>query len=87
MFIVIVIIAVIVVIALIASNFPTEYESKSETNSESESDSDATMYRQPKIGSEVTEAFYDEILTYCRNHSMTISDLIRNSVRDYIDHH
>lgn len=39
----------------------------------------------PKIGAEVSSRFYDEIKRYCTAHHMTISDLIRKSVRAYMD--
>lgn len=38
-----------------------------------------------KIGTEVSSHFYDEVKQYCRKHHMTISDLIRKSVRAYMD--
>lgn len=38
-----------------------------------------------KIGAEVSYYFYDEVKQYCSNHRMTISDLIRISVRSYMD--
>lgn len=40
-----------------------------------------------KIGAEVNNYFYDEVKRYCRKHHMTISDLIRKSVRAYMDSH
>lgn len=42
---------------------------------------------KPKIGAEVSEYFYDEIKRYCFKHHMTISDLIRDAVRAYMDEH
>ena len=41
-------------------------------------------YKQ-KIGAEVNGIFYNEITQYCSKHHMTISDLIRKSVRAYMD--
>lgn len=38
-----------------------------------------------KIGAEVSCDFHDEVKQYCSNHQMTISDLIRMSVRSYMD--
>ena len=33
----------------------------------------------------VSKYFYDEVKQYCNKHHMTISDLIRKSVKEYID--
>ena len=38
-----------------------------------------------KIGTEVSKYFYDEVKQYCNKHHITISDLIRNAVRAYMD--
>ena len=38
-----------------------------------------------KIGAEVGSLFYYEVKDYCYKHHMTISDLIRKSVRAYMD--
>ncbi len=40
---------------------------------------------KPKIGSEVSYCFYNEIKQYCYKHHMSISDLIRKAVRIYMD--
>jgi hypothetical protein len=40
---------------------------------------------RPKIGAEVSTYFYDEVKRYCRKHNMSISDLIRESVKSYMD--
>ena len=42
---------------------------------------------RPKIGAEVSASFYNEVKEYCSKHSMTISDLIRSSVKNYMDMH
>ena len=39
----------------------------------------------PKISASVSNIFYDEIKTYCQRHHMTMSDLIRKSVQNYMD--
>lgn len=44
-----------------------------------------TQNAKPKIGAEVSSRFYDEVKQYCRKHHMTISDLIREAVRVYMD--
>lgn len=38
-----------------------------------------------KIGAEVGSLFYYEVKDYCYKHHMTISDLIRKSVRAYMN--
>lgn len=38
-----------------------------------------------KIGAEVSKAFHEEMSQYCSRHSLTLSDLIRNAVRYYMD--
>ncbi len=38
-----------------------------------------------KISAELDENLYSEVRTYCQEHSMTVSDLIRKSVKNYID--
>ena len=41
----------------------------------------------PQIAAAVSIEFQDEIKTYCSKHEITISDLIRKSVREYMDMH
>ena len=49
-------------------------------------DSRSEFSRQkPKIGAEVSFAFYDEMTEYCSRHNLSLSDLIRNAVRYYMD--
>lgn len=40
---------------------------------------------KPKIGAEVSDAFYREVKLYCSRHKLSISDLIRKAVRSYMD--
>lgn len=35
----------------------------------------------------VSKYFYDEVKQYCKKHRMTVSDLIRDSVKAYMDDH
>lgn len=38
-----------------------------------------------KIGAEISENLNNDIQSYCRKNSITVSDLIRMSVRSYMD--
>lgn len=49
------------------------------------SSSAITSNRKPKIGAEVDEDLYDSVQSYCRNKSITISELIRRSVKSYME--
>ena len=40
-----------------------------------------------KIGAEVGNTLYYEVKHYCNRHNMTISDLVRKSVREYMKNH
>ncbi len=57
-------------------------DSKRQQNSEAELGND-----KPKIGAQVSVSLYNEITLYCSKHSMSISDLIRSSVKSYMDMH
>lgn len=46
-----------------------------------------TDKNSPKIGAAVSEAMYEDVNDYCRRHRMTVSDLIRKSVCDYMKSH
>lgn len=46
---------------------------------------DPSEKAQYKVGAEVGYQLYEEIKRYCRKHNMSISDLIRKSVREYMD--
>lgn len=37
-----------------------------------------------QISASVSSSFYNDVQGYCRKHGITVSDLIRNAVRDYI---
>jgi len=41
--------------------------------------------RKPKISAEISDDLYGEVQSYCRQNSMTISDLIRKAVKSYIE--
>lgn len=42
---------------------------------------------KPKISAEVNDILYKEIQSYCTKNSISTSELIRRSVRDYMDNH
>ena len=54
------------------------------SSSKTEIDFDSSKFK-PKIGAEISNSLYDEVTSYCRKNRMTISDLIRKSVRLYMD--
>lgn len=80
-----------IIIALIASAIDSDRRSSQSpiTNNNSEyfnENIDYTYSNQtPKIGAQVNENLYKEIQSYCQKHSMTVSDLIRISVKSYMD--
>lgn len=37
------------------------------------------------ISANVTKAFYDEAWRYCRKHNLKMSDLVRDSVKEYME--
>lgn len=41
--------------------------------------------RNPKISAEVSDDLYNDVQSYCHENSMTISALIRESIRYYMD--
>ena len=43
--------------------------------------------QNPKISAEIPPALNDKIQSYCTKNSITISELIRRAVNDYIDNH
>ena len=57
---------------------------KANSSQPQDTDFESTKYK-PKIGAEISNSLYDEVTSYCRKHRMTISDLIRKSVRFYMD--
>lgn len=59
--------------------------SKSESPSSQKTYMPESINDRPKIGAEVSVSFYNEVKAYCSKHSMTISDLIRSSVKTYMD--
>lgn len=64
--------------------FKRFYEGKHDKHENSEFDFRSTRDK-PKIGAEVSYAFYDEMKEYCSQHNLSLSDLIRNAVRNYMD--
>lgn len=46
---------------------------------------ESTEYASYKIGAEVGEVFYYEVKRYCSNKRITISELIRKSVKAYME--
>lgn len=72
------VILIFMVLVLCTDTSGSRSSEKTEPQSENEN-------VKPKIGAEVTLAFYDEMKDYCSRHSLTISDLIRNAVRLYMD--
>ena len=58
---------------------------KSISSRQQETDDIFMQNTKPKIGAEVSNYFYDEVKQYCNKHHITISDLIRNAVRAYMD--
>ena len=85
----IIIFSVIFIIFLIAvfsrSDSQAGNQASSYTYSEPSFSLPAASDRKPKISAEVDEDFYKNVRSYCRSHSMTISDLVRKSVKSYID--
>ena len=53
--------------------------------SSSENYSVSTSNRKPKISAEVSDDLYDEVQSYCRKNSITVSDLIRKSVKSFME--
>lgn len=45
----------------------------------------AESISKPKIGAEVSDSLYSEVQQYCRDNSLTVSALIRQAVRFYMD--
>lgn len=66
---------------------------KSDSNHSSEYNTDEYGWQtygsqtnsRPKISAEVSDSMHSQIKRYCSSHSMTISDLVRKSVKDYMD--
>lgn len=54
----------------------------SESFIDSESSIDSSS---PKLTASVSRAFHDDVQRYCQGHHMTISDLIRKSVKQYME--
>lgn len=59
--------------------------SKSRTNIKSSDPQSMYDSSSCKIGAVVNPELYDEVRQYCRRNHMTISDLIRNAVKAYMD--
>lgn len=77
----------LIVFAVIIIIFIANIISSSRKSSNSYESYETSGICKPKIGTEVSEYFYDEVKQYCRKHHMTISDLIRKAVRAYMDEH
>lgn len=43
------------------------------------------LNRPAKISAEITDVLDNRVRTYCSKHSLSISDLIRKAVTDYMD--
>ncbi len=76
---------------LIAAIFLYFYVKTWHSNRETHSYSNVECEPEPivrqryQIGAEVTKSFYDEVQDYCKLHHLTVSDLIRQSIRAYIN--
>lgn len=85
----IIIFAFIFIIFLIAIFSRSDSQTGNSANSYSYSEPSfslpAASDRKPKISAEVDEDFYKSVRSYCSGHSITISDLVRKSVKSYID--
>lgn len=72
-------VAIVILIAIIALFI---FACTHKESAYGEPDSNASA---PKIGASVSKSFHDEAWAYCRRHHITMSDLIRNSVKKYMD--
>ena len=83
-FFLLIIIIIGVVAYFVHSNSQSSYDSHTYTYTR-EDDVRPEPKSRPKISAELNDELYSEVRTYCSNHSMTVSDLIRKSVKAYID--
>ena len=54
-------------------------------SSPSDNYSTSISNRKPKISAEVSDDLYNEVQSYCRKNSITVSDLIRRSVKSFME--
>lgn len=68
----------------------TYYDASNDYYEDSSDDSDYEYHyisqhpQKPKIGAEISPDLYNEISSYCFRNSISISELIRRSVSEYI---
>lgn len=76
---------IMAIIAFVGIIFDSKKHSSTTSSMISESVMQTTN-RRPKISAEVTESFNEEVQSYCRKNSMTVSEFIRKSAKYYMEH-
>lgn len=74
----------IIVLVLYAHAFDKD---KSQTYYDYEQNDSRRTYYKPKIGAEVSDDLHEKATSFCKKNSMTMSDLIRKSITEYMDSH
>lgn len=74
----------IIVLVLYAHAFDKD---KSQTYYDYEQYDSRRTYYKPKIGAEVSDDLHEKATSFCKKNSMTMSDLIRKSITEYMDSH
>lgn len=78
---------VIVIASVLSANKKSEEMMLDISSSPTHEYQEEKNIQRPKISAEISPALNDKIRLYCFENSITISDLIRRSVNDYIDNH
>lgn len=80
----IVVISIIIVIALMLY-FKYQSDNQAVTRTYDYTKEEPMRARLPKISAEVDDKLYREAKSYCDTHHLTMSDLIRKAIKEYID--
>ena len=77
----VILVGIIIILILCSRSSKSEYTYEYKPAEEEE----YHVKRTPKISAEITETLDNRVRNYCSNHSLSISDLIRKAVTDYMD--
>lgn len=67
------------------SNRDTSYSHRSTSLFPESDETHSVISRKPRISAEVSDTFYTQVQDYCQSHSLTVSEFIRRSAKDYMD--
>lgn len=85
-FAILIIIAAIVFLIVIKPSNKSHQDMSYDFRENQDDDNDKpSSYRKPRISAEVNDVFNSKVQSYCRNHSLTVSEFIRRAAKDYMD--